>query len=337
LLGYFSDCRIAHQIIIADGSSEEIKKKNRETASSFPALKVLHLHHYSPETSFGDRLFDALKHVNTKYCVICADDDFITPNGIDQSVDFLESNSDFSVAHGRYIFFNLDDEEKGESRFLWRTLYSDESITSIDPAIRVNQQLSKYSTPTFYAVHKTEFLQMIWEETLKYTENMDILFEELLSSALDLVYGKMMCLDVLYSVKDLGRTRVAYIHTFQDYQEKGTYKKQYFKFRECLSTHLSRQSQISLKKAKKVVDQAMKAYMKKHYPSLPLNEVIQRMVDRMKIPGWLRKILRKPYELVIKVEPVEKETFDLPSSLKNDKEIEKITQRVLSSIQPSAT
>ncbi len=349
LLGYYNDCRLTYNIIVADGSSDEIKKANREMVSSFPVLRVLHLDGYSPETRLNVRISDALNYVNTKYSVICADDDFITPKGMAQSVDFLESHPDFSVAHGQYIFFNLEDEEKKESKFRWKTIYSNESITSTDPAIRLHKQLSEYSIATFYAVHKTEFLQWIWTETPRYTKDTDALFIELLASTLTLVYGKMKCLDVLYAVRDLSSTRVGYIQTFRDYMEACTYKEQYVRFRECLSAHLSKQSQLSLRKAKKVVDKAMTAYMKKRYPAkkrvilAPLTIAAGHIMDRPNFPGWLRKGIRssntrlRSYLRLTRTEPVEEDAFDLPLSLRNDEDIERIKRQVLSSAQPSAT
>lgn len=342
ILGYYSDCRITHTIIVADGSGDEIKKTNKETIASFPILEVLHLDRYSPETAYSIRLSDALNHVDTKYCVICADDDFITPKGMGQSVDFLESNSDYTVAHGKYIFFNLECNGDEGNIFRWRTIYSNESISSIDPAVRVYQQLSEYSTATYYAVHKTKFLQWVWAESSRYTREDDHLFSELLASTLCLVYGKMKCLDVLYSVKDSSSTRAWYCQTFRDYAEAGTYNEQYAKFRECLSAHLSKQSRLSLRKAEKVIDEAMKIYMKIHYPRLrkierivtlaPLTMAARRMMDRMNYHGWFRKRLQFIYiRLMVffgfmKAQPV------IPVITEPvDEDIEKIKRRVLSS------
>ena len=331
ILGYYHDCRIAHNIIVADGSSDEIRKANRETVSSFPVLKVLHLDGYSPETTLYDRINDALKHVNTKYCLFCADDDFITPNGINRSVDFLEANSDFAIAHGRYIGFYLRDEGKGESRFCWKTSYSLESFTSSDPAIRLNQHLSKYLIPTFYAVHKTQLLQMIFTEITRFTK--DHIFSELLASTLALVYGKMKCLDVLYAARDASSTRVEYVPSIGDYEESGTFDEQYAKFRECLSSHLSKQSQLSLEEAEKVVDKAMIAYMKKYYTKKGFASLTTRsgkIMDRLNLPAWLDKGIRTVYRKLARTVYIEKGSEDLSPSSPYYEDINKIRQHVLS-------
>jgi glycosyltransferase domain-containing protein len=342
LLGYYNECGITHPIIIADGSSEEIKKTNKETISSFPVLNLLYLGEYTPETKFNTRLSDGLKHINTKYCVICADDDFITPEGMSQSVNFLESHNDYTVAHGRYIFFSLESGAENKVRFSWTSLYSSESSNADNPAKRVYKQLAKYPIATFYAVHNTHFMQWVWEETLAHTREADALFSELLLSALTLAYGKMKCLDVLFSVKDHNQNRVGYVRTFKDYIEEGTYQEQYARFKKCLVDNLSKQSGLSPKNAGKIIDKAMHVYMKAHYPKKSIyiwaliTVPIVYIMDRIHFPRVLRAMLRRVFDRVKRkgtkqgIDLAAGNDFNLPSSLENDEEIEIIQKMILS-------
>lgn len=286
LLDYYHDSQVAYKIIVADGSSDEMKKANRETVSSFPVLKILHLDRYSPETAFNIRLSDALNHVDTKYCVICADDDFITPNGISQSADFLEKNPDFAVAHGRYIGFRLKDDKKGKQQFFWKPKYSShESVTFPDPKLRLSYHLSNYS-PIFYAVHRTALSQMIWAETVKFIN--DIRFSELLPATLALIYGKAKCLDVLYCAREsnpysTGRTS----KTLLNLMRKGTYYEEYARFVDCLSTHLSQQSQLNVEESRTMVNEAMDPYLKRHFGYK------YRVIHIMgRLPRPIRKVMR---------------------------------------------
>ena len=108
LLDYYKDAKNDFKIIVSDSSSEENKIMNKEIISSFPKLDILYVGHYLDKIDdFRHQAGDSLNYVKTKYCVFCADDDFITPNGVKQCVDFLEHNPDFTVAHGRYICFYL--------------------------------------------------------------------------------------------------------------------------------------------------------------------------------------------------------------------------------------
>jgi hypothetical protein len=52
-------------------------------------------------------LIDILCHARTELVVLGADDDFFTPRGLQSAAEFLHANSDFSVAHGKSVTFEL--------------------------------------------------------------------------------------------------------------------------------------------------------------------------------------------------------------------------------------
>jgi glycosyltransferase domain-containing protein len=200
ILNYYNEHGGNSNIIVADSSSDENKKLNKKGISSLSNLTLLHLSDYPTSISASHKVDDALNYVNTKYCVFCADDDFITPNGIKQSVDFLEKNPDFTVAHGYYISFCLKADKREKQKFCWKRGYQYESITFPEAKSRLFSHFSNYYAATFYAVHRTDFLKMIFKETIKFTD--DVRFGELLPSMLTLIHGKMKRLDILYAAGD---------------------------------------------------------------------------------------------------------------------------------------
>ena len=294
ILSYYSDYQIAYNIIVADSSSDEVKKVNEKTISLFTNKSISHLSNYPSTIEPLYKIADAVNHVNTEYCVFCADDDFITPNGINQSVDFLEKNPDFTVAHGYYIYFCLKIGEEGKEQFYSTPPYPHESILFPDAEARLNYHLSNYQ-PTFYGVHRTSLLKMVFKEALKFTR--DYRFGELLPSMLTLIYGKMKCLDVLYAGRDQDSIRCGYYPTLGDAIKAGIYNREYAKFRDCLSAHLSKQAQLDIEDSKKVVDKAMSAYMKKcgyNYKQFLLykaEDVLDHLPDRM--DKGIRALYRK--------------------------------------------
>jgi glycosyltransferase domain-containing protein len=183
ILSYYHQYGTGLPIVIADSSSEENKKLNRETVSSFQDAFFTYLDRYDPSTSFWHKIVDALQQVSTGYCVFCADDDFVTPNGINQSVDFLEHNPDYTVAHGSYIRFRLEGNGPDKRYFGLnmycspefnalsnpasglRNIYAGLSIVFPGAVERLRYKLADYPIPTFYAVHRTDFLRLAWEET----------------------------------------------------------------------------------------------------------------------------------------------------------------------------
>jgi glycosyltransferase domain-containing protein len=328
LLSYYKDFHIPYNIIITDGSSEDIKKANRETVSLFDTAKILHLDHYPHETGLYERLFDAAKQAGTKYSVICADDDFITPNGLIQSVAFLEANPDYSVAHGKYIGFRREDNKRGEKSFYWTNASSAESIIFDDPAKRLLLHLSEYDVPTFYAVHKTELLKMMLEETLPFVG--DYVFSELLPSMLALIYGKMKCLDSWYYARNAGSVRLYSVPSMLDYMRKGTYKAQYALFRKCLATHLSRQAQLNLETSGEIVDKAMEAYMSKYNSKVNLSTRVGYFLDYLKLPKTFRNCLRWLYTALAKTKHDKKSYQESLPTQAFDNELDQIKLYVLS-------
>lgn len=306
ILRYYNDYETAYDIIIADSSSDENKQINRKTVSSLPSINISHMDEYPSEVNPYNKIVDALENVNTKYCVFCADADFITPNGITQSVDFLEHNPDFTVAHGYYISFRLENTENGQ-QFWSKRGYSPESITFPDPKKRLTHHLSNYS-PTFYAVHRIDMLRMIFKETLTFTD--DYRFGELLPSMIELIYGKLKCLDILYSArqnrKDVPDSTNIASKNLMDFISDGSYNEKYDRFRYCLSIHLNEKSQLAIEESKKVIDAAMSSYMKPYMeahiksgsPNSKKKSMISKIrnsLDYLNLPDWMDERIRALY------------------------------------------
>ena len=331
ILDYYGDYGRDFNIIVADSSSDDIKTINKRTVSSISKLDIKYLGDYPAEIKPHHKFADAVNHADTKYCVLCADDDFVTPDGIKQSVDFLEENPDFAIAHGQYISFYLKDDERGKRQFYWRPIYSPESITFSDPKIRLNYHLSNYSITTLYAVHRSDFLRLILGEAVKFTS--DDRFSELLPSMLTLVSGKMKSLDVLYSAREsLPTSGGATSKRLNDFIRDGTYDEKYERFRECLSTHLSKQAQLDIEESKKTVDEAMSIYMKKYSPFNPITGKMQNILDSLMVPDWVNKKIRALYRALFLPRQKPDSSFSpgIPPSYEYYDDLNKIRLHVMS-------
>lgn len=334
VLGYYGSYEITYNIIVADSSSDENKELNKRVVSSFSNIKISHINKYPLEIHPASKFTDVLSYVDTKYCVFCAEDDFITPNGINKSVDFLEKNPDFAVAHGRYISFWLERRKNGQY-FRWQPTYSALSMTSEHPEQRLTYHLSNYDTPTFYAVHRTALLRLIYEETLK--AKLDTLWiSELLVSMLAVVYGKVKLLDVLYAGRDADSIRSVHWPNLADLVRAGTYDIDYGKFRDCLAIHLSNNSELDVLNSNRVVDEAMSAYMKKYYyrPKRKIGYISSRMgriLDHLNLPDWLDRGIRRLYTRLAKSRSTRKASIDMSPSSKYYDDFNRIRQHVFSS------
>ena len=293
ILSYYNDYQFASNIIVADCSSDENKLLNGKTISALSGINISHISNYPSKIYMYHKLADALTNVNTKYCVLCADDDFITPNGIYQSIDFLEKNPDFTVAHGHYISFYLRSDGIGRGQFYWEPTHSRESITFPDPKKRLTYHLSYYSAPTLYAVHRTDMLRMVFNETIKFAD--DYRFGELLPSMLILIYGKLKCLNVFYAAREIWPGQSSRTDkTMRDFIEDGTYSEKHAMFRDCLAAHLSKEGQLAIEESNKLIDNAMSLYMKGYSPNKKqtLLRKISDSLDYLNLPDWMDERIR---------------------------------------------
>jgi len=277
LLSYYNKFGENYNMIIADSSSNENKKINKNIISKFSKLNIFYIDKYSPTVKGHQKFLEAINQVKTKYSVFCADDDFITPNGINQSVDFLEKNPDFSCAHGHYISFYFGTNKMGRKILYWLSIYPYKSISFANVKDRLFFHFSSYY-PTIYAVHRTDLLKLIFKDAVEFTD--DYRFGELLPSMLDLIYGKMKKLDILYSAREMipnscGRTA----KNLLDFIKDGTYDDKYAKFRECLVKALVSEEDISKEKAQKLIDKAMNQYLGSSIFKLKLKAGLKRIIE----------------------------------------------------------
>lgn len=101
--GYLKRCvdwftRCGYPIVVADSTSAPWRVPSG-------LANVNYVHVPGGFEVYIKKLLQALNHVNTPFVAFCADDDLILPSGLDQSVDFLKTNPDYSFCQGySYLF-----------------------------------------------------------------------------------------------------------------------------------------------------------------------------------------------------------------------------------------
>ncbi|HCE45328.1 MAG TPA: hypothetical protein DET40_17450 [Lentisphaeria bacterium] len=216
-------------------------------------VKYFHL----PELGYYEKIIYVLNLVNTEFVVLCADDDFIVPKGIQTAVSFLKLNSEYSVAKGKQICFLDDMSEKG--KYVWRESDWDcYSIEDPSPSKRLFMHLSSYKSATFYAVHRTNLMRDIFR--LSFDNSDDYLFGEYILSLLAIIRGKYKIFDQLYAIRTSHPTSNP--HSFYKFIMNGTFDEKYKKFRKVLSKELVNSEDISLPTAEKLIDSALAEYLK---------------------------------------------------------------------------
>ena len=158
---------------------------------------------------YSNRLFDALKLVNTEYLVLAADDDFYLPNYFIQSIDFLEKNYDYASAYGHILKFSLDEfVPYGKINNLWISEDNNPPNPWLEDQIfeerLINLGKNPWSWFSWYAVQKTNLLKTTIDEAIKHKID-GYLFEKFVSFCHAVLY-KSKKLDIVHSARQENQT-----------------------------------------------------------------------------------------------------------------------------------
>ena len=260
LCSYYGGRDFNHKLLIVDSSEPNHAGENRRALELLGGDFNVEYKLYDNDIGFLEKVNAALSLVNTPYAVVGADDDMFIPAGLSRSVEFLEANSDYVLAHGDAMTFSLNTSTAwGKLENVWR--YEQRTIENPTGVERLVNHLVDYST-TWYSVHRTEQLR---ENLLAATRMVDLLFVELLPSGLSVIQGKAKKLDGLYMLRQ-SDTAKEYTDTFDpfDWITTSRWAEQYESFRDCLAEALCLQDKIELDEARAKIKQAFWSYLKKH-------------------------------------------------------------------------
>lgn len=189
ILEYYKDC--SFQIIAADST-------NNVYNSTSPKPRSFQYLHY-PDVSLTQKLEAALNEVNTKYVVMCADDDFIIPERIFECVNFLEHNKQYSALQGNSISYKKEDLNSTAIQF---SIMYDNPVPNIEdenPLERLKELFRSYRT-IFSAVQYTNNLKFAFKDAGKVVENLYL--NEYLTVMVPVISGKYKELPFLYQVRE---------------------------------------------------------------------------------------------------------------------------------------
>jgi glycosyltransferase domain-containing protein len=103
------------RVIVADST-----RTLNDEVSQLQNSKLTYLHRPGGYEVYTAKIYEALRLVDTPYVALCADDDFILYEGLEQGERFLDSNADYAFYQGMAYFFQII----GKRLALWPFLYS---------------------------------------------------------------------------------------------------------------------------------------------------------------------------------------------------------------------
>ena len=193
ILSYYQKHNYDQCLIIADGSEQKWPG-----ATSFKG-RYLHL----PRLSFRERLIEGLEKSQSDLAVLCADDDFLIPSGLEKCIKFALDNPKYSCVHGQYGRFVINDD-----KINYTQKYAGlNSITDNDPLVRIKKVFIPKYIPHVYAVHRRKNIERVLN--FKEMNEFEYLFNfEMLLTFSSLIDGKAKRLTHIYNFREMENTKV---------------------------------------------------------------------------------------------------------------------------------
>ena len=198
LLKYFETVNFNPLILILDSST-----KHNSILDLRSLKKKSNIIHYTyNDVSPIEKICHGIQHVSTPYALICADDDFISPNAILECISFLESHLDYYSVQGRYIAFWIKNYELiryNPAYFQGRNLYTNNSNCQN----RFEHFFSSY-TPIVYSVLRYDILKELCQivNIPELLHNNASTLIELIFPFLVLIYGNYKMLPIFYAARE---------------------------------------------------------------------------------------------------------------------------------------
>ena len=266
LINYIINCDFKYDIYIADSSeSDSLEANFRLFEDIAPKLNIKY-NIYDKRLDWLEKVSIAIDDIQTPYILINADDDFITPSGIERSLTFLEANPDYSLASGYSANFELTYKSNNQGIIKNISCQTSKQLTveHRQSYKRLLEHLSAYE-PTFYAVHRTKQLRYNFKKYLD-SNIKDFRFMELLPSCMSLIQGKKKIIDCLYLLRqvDLPKKYYQFNNTpylMHDWIADPNWSNDYNIFRLNLAELLVNYDKMIIDDALKIIKIAMWKYM----------------------------------------------------------------------------
>ena len=247
VLDYYSTADF--NLIVLDSTSNSFKHKDQLGSH-------IEYHHCKDMTYISKMIF-GLNKIETKYCLIVADDDFIAPNGIKYCLRFLNENPDYGSAEGCYVGFKYLEtgEVKLQNIYEWARSCDYNGANALQRA----KQIFKPYTPFYYAVHKTKNLV---DNFTSFNESkmQNYYLMELFTVLFLIMRGKHKVLPVFYSARELMESVSYQMVPAYDVFKLKKYVDESNVFTETLSKEYALFDKIDIHEAENGIKEAIKMY-----------------------------------------------------------------------------
>ena len=232
VLDYMSNYkRIKPLIIVLDSSEESAMNENMRTIKLYESIRYKH---FSPDVLPLQKLIMGLEEVTTDYVAFCADDDFLTEEGISESVRELDKDKRLYSVKGKNLYFIGSIDNLIE--YDWFS-----GLKSTDCIERLEDITKGFFPSLIYQVFRTDTFKQMYSfmgsHTHLYPENDT--FGEYLNYFIVVATGRIGKLNVDLNIRDKGVPREMEVKNFPHAVVEGTFNDDYKKFVKYLGEYIN--------------------------------------------------------------------------------------------------
>lgn len=244
ILRYINNYKyINPKIIVLDSSLNEYKEVNKDIIRNLNNINIIY-YEFLSDILVIKKLWSGIKKIKSKYLLMCADDDFITEEGIIESITRLEKNNDIYSVKGKNLYFTS----------CFGNLYEYDWFPGLLQSNSVERlkRITRGFFPTLqYQVFRSEKFKVMYifliENLSRFPHGV---FEEYLWYCLVICTGKIEKINIDLNIRDKGIGQVANVKNFPDFIIDGTFNAEYKLFFDCLYRYINKigESTENLKK-----------------------------------------------------------------------------------------
>ena len=303
-LGFLYSQGFLGQILVIDGSNDDISFDNQQIVNNQATLNTIYIH-----TNLGNawtEMYQGLKGITSKYSLLYHDDDFFFLDEIDRCIDFLENNDDYVSAKGRFVFINQSQNK--EIELVSQQMFS---YTNATNEHRLMDIFNRYCHLFFSVTPREVFLQ-IADQIPKYLDYG--WFDQFAHSLLIGVHGKSYTSDGLFCIRQCHpeQTHRRMIQNtphlyFPQILASPDFSNIYQNFRKCLIRGCRDYVSVDDEKLGHILDQGLLLLLKRGFvgkapPEQQDLDVIKRLkepnsIEQQKVGQVLSYLMRAPTEL----------------------------------------
>jgi len=194
-LSYYAHVHFNGYVCIGDSSSGDQRQQVEQIIHAFQArLNIIHAHFPNPPYLHAGMVVQkVLEQAPTPYAVTGCDDDFVFLDGIKQCIDFLETNPEYSAAHG-VRFKALLQPEGIYGRWKAAYIVAGHNLESASAYERWTGYIRQATSTSVY-VHRTETWRRMYRDVGRIKSS--YLGAEVLPCSLSAITGKIKQLDCI--------------------------------------------------------------------------------------------------------------------------------------------